>query len=87
MAKEKSTNGDVQGEGDYRSARRFNEASRHFVATHDVAKLARAVAPSSAAAAAELKSAEARGKARATGAKSIERTLPRKPKHGRRPSK
>jgi len=68
MAKKKmSRSGRVQGEGDYEAGRRFNEASNRFVATHDVASIGRRAAPGSPEESAELKRAEAAGKARAKG--------------------
>lgn len=57
--------GDVQGEGDYRSARSFNEKSREFVKTHDVERLGKEAAPGNESEAKELEAAEEEGKARA----------------------
>ena len=44
--------GEVQGEGDYKAARRYNEATREFVKEEDVAEAARDAEPQSAARAA-----------------------------------
>jgi hypothetical protein len=56
---------DIQGEGDYRSAREFNEKERAFVRSHDTEKLAEDAQPDDAAQAAEMERAERAGKARA----------------------
>jgi len=53
---------EVQGEGDYKSAREFNEAERKFVKSGKVAAAARAAAPKSDAEAQELLEAEEEGK-------------------------
>jgi hypothetical protein len=55
----------VQGEGDYVSAREFNQEERRFVESHGAEDLARRAAPEGAAEAAELDRAERKGKARA----------------------
>lgn len=52
----------VQGEGDYRSAREFNEAERKFVKSGKVPAAARAAAPKSEAEEQELIAAEQEGK-------------------------
>ncbi len=52
----------VQGEGDYRSAREFNEAERKFVESGKVPAAARAAAPKSEAEAQDLLAAEQEGK-------------------------
>ncbi len=52
----------VQGEGDYRSAREFNEAERKFVKSGKVPAAARAAAPKSKAEEQELIAAEQEGK-------------------------
>jgi ElaB/YqjD/DUF883 family membrane-anchored ribosome-binding protein len=67
----KSTGRDeIQGEGDYKSGRRFNEASKQFVESHDVETLGRESAPHSAQEARELERAEAAGRSRAQGTRS-----------------
>ena len=58
-------NNEVQGEGDYASAREFNKDEREFVESHDTEDLARRAAPEDASSAAELDKAERKGKARA----------------------
>jgi hypothetical protein len=55
----------VQGEGDYRSAREFNEKERSFVRSHDTNELGEAAAPDSPDHAAELERAEEEARARA----------------------
>lgn len=70
---------EIQGEGDYKSARRFNQAQREFVATHDTASLGRRAAPKSPAEAADLRRAEAAGRARsASGGKTSSREAKKK---------
>ena len=63
-APKKSQSG-VQGEGDYRSAREFNEKEREFVRSHDTEDLAEKASPDSPCQADELERAEQLGKARA----------------------
>jgi hypothetical protein len=58
-------NDEVQGEGDYKSARNFNEAERKFVASGRVPPAARAAAPKSEAEQQEMLAAEREGKRRA----------------------
>ena len=55
----------VQGEGDYRSAREFNEQERKFVGTHDTERLAEEATPDDANQARELERAESAGRAHA----------------------
>lgn len=57
--------GDVQGEGDYRAARRYRRSAETFAHTADVARAARQAAPTSSNEAAEMREAEAQGRARA----------------------
>ncbi len=57
----------VQGEGDYRAARRHRSKVQRFVATSDTEKLAREAAPRSDAERQELLEAERKGRARAKG--------------------
>jgi hypothetical protein len=54
----------VQGEGDYRAARRFRRAEERFVQRADIERAARNAAPRSAAEAAEMAEAEMKGQAR-----------------------
>ena len=61
---EKSDQGTVQGEGDYQSARRFNEKERNFVGSHDTDELAEKATPENAEQAAEMEKAEREGNAR-----------------------
>jgi hypothetical protein len=55
----------VQGEGDYKAAREFDEAERKFVASGKVPSAARAAAPKSQAEEREMLEAEEAGKRRA----------------------
>jgi hypothetical protein len=55
----------VQGEGDYRAARRHRRAAERFVRTVDVARAARAASPRTEAEATEMTEAEAKGRSRA----------------------
>ena len=65
---------DVQGEGDYRAARRYRKGVEKFVATADIDQAARAAAPTSAEKAQKLADAdadaEAVGKSHVAGASS-----------------
>ena len=61
-ASKPAESGEVQGEGDYKSAREFNEAERKFVKSGKVAAAARAAAPKSDAETQELLEAEEEGK-------------------------
>ena len=64
----KSAEGDnVQGEGDYEAARRFDKASADFVKSHDVDKLARSAAPKSPADAQSMREAEREGRRHSHG--------------------
>ena len=57
--------GEVQGEGDYRAARRYNEATREFVEDEDVAEAARDAEPQSEREQQQLERAEQAGRQRA----------------------
>jgi len=59
----------VQGEGDYRAARRHRRKVRQFVATSDTEELAREAAPHSETEHQEMLEAERQGRARAKGRK------------------
>jgi hypothetical protein len=62
----------VQGEGDYRSARRYRRDVQEFVAGHheeDIEELARDAAPRSEAEQRDMLEAEREGRARARGRK------------------
>ena len=59
----------VQGEGDYRAARRHRRKLRQFVATSDTEELAREAAPRSETEHQEMLEAERQGRARAKGRK------------------
>ncbi len=59
----------VQGEGDYESARRFDADERRFVDSADIPELARRAAPRSKEEAAKLKEAEDIGRSHAAGGK------------------
>lgn len=59
----------VQGEGDYRAARRHRREVHQFVATSDTEKLAREAAPRSDAEQQEMLEAERQVRARAKGRK------------------
>jgi hypothetical protein len=57
----------VQGEGDYRAARRYRQEVSDFVSKADVDALARAAAPTSGDEARDLALAEERGRDRSKG--------------------
>ena len=59
--------GKVQGEGDYKSAKKFDDDERAFVKSGRVDKAAREAAPRSQAEADEMKKAEEIGKSRSKG--------------------
>ncbi len=59
------TKNDVQGEGDYEAARRYNEATREYVADHDVTEAAHDAEPHGAGERQELERAERAGRDRA----------------------
>ena len=59
----------VQGEGDYRAARRHRHKLRQFIATTATEELAREAAPRSEAEQQEMLEAERQGRAKAKGRK------------------
>jgi hypothetical protein len=63
--RKKDDRSDIQGEGDYRSAREFDQKERAFVRSHDTHKIAEDAAPQDANEAAELERAEREGKTHA----------------------
>ncbi len=65
--KGKSKSEEIQGEGDYKSARRYDRETRDFVEAGKVESAANAAKPTSAAEQAEMERAEAEGKARSKG--------------------
>lgn len=56
---------EVQGEGDYKAARRYNEATREFVSEENVDAAAREAMPQSANEQEQLERAEQAGRQRA----------------------
>jgi hypothetical protein len=64
QGKDKSED-EVQGEGDYRAARRYNEATREFVEDEDVAEAARDAEAQSGREQQQLERAEQAGRQRA----------------------
>jgi hypothetical protein len=58
---------DVQGEGDYEAARRYDKAAREFAESGKVEPAAHEAAPGSAAEADEMKRAEEAGKSHSKG--------------------
>jgi hypothetical protein len=63
--KQSKTKSDVQGEGDYKAARRYNEATREYVKGEDVAEAARDAEPQSAGEEQQMEHAEQAGRQRA----------------------
>lgn len=61
-SKEKS---EVQGEGDYKAARRYNESTREFVKDNDVSEVAREAEPANASEERQMERAEQQGRDRA----------------------
>lgn len=62
----------IQGEGDYESARKYDEDTRQFLESADVPELARRAAPGSKEEAATLKQAEEIGRSHAIGGRGAE---------------
>jgi hypothetical protein len=60
-------NDEVQGEGDYKSARRYDEAAREFAESGKVEDAARNAKPTSEAEADDLRRAEREGKSHSKG--------------------
>jgi hypothetical protein len=56
---------EVQGEGDYKAGRRYNEATREYVEENDVSEAARDAEPASANEQQNLERAEQKGRQRA----------------------
>lgn len=56
---------EVQGEGDYKAARRYNESAREFVKDSDVTEAARDAEPANAREEQQLEHAERQGRDRA----------------------
>ena len=65
MAEKPNFKTEVQGEGDYKAARRYNEATREFVKDEDVAEAARDAEPKGASEEQQLEQAEQAGRQRA----------------------
>lgn len=63
----KSKSPDIQGEGDYKSALRYDEETREFVEAGKVDPAARAAAPANEAEAEAMRRAEEKGRARSKG--------------------
>ena len=70
--REKKTASKIQGEGDYASARKYDEDTREFLETADVPELVRRAAPGSKEEAAKLKEAEEIGRSHAVGGRGAE---------------
>lgn len=64
----------VQGEGDYESARKFSQDTERFLRNADVDDLAQRAAPKTKEEAAELQRAEARGKSHRASAGEAQST-------------
>jgi hypothetical protein len=62
----------IQGEGDYESARKYDEDVRNFVQSADVSDLAQRAAPASKEEAANLQKAEDIGRSHAVGGRGAE---------------
>ncbi len=75
----------VQGEGDYASAKKFDDAERAFVESGKVEKAAKDAAPRNAQEEAEMRKAEAEGRSHAKDAKNVKKSDDLAP--GRKPEK
>jgi hypothetical protein len=62
-----ATKGDLQGEGNYEAARRYDEAQKKFVDSGKVKEAAEKAAPESAEQARDMTQAEQAGKSHAKG--------------------
>jgi hypothetical protein len=62
----------IQGEGDYESARKYDEDTRNFVKSANVSDLAHRAAPGSKEEAAKLEEAEEIGRSHAIGGRGAE---------------
>ena len=67
MASKENRSDDIQGEGDYKSARRYDRETQAFVEAGKVEPAAQAAEPTSAAERDEMLEAEKRGLARSKG--------------------
>jgi hypothetical protein len=65
------SNDEVQGEGDYKAGRRYNEKTREFAESGKVQPAAHDAAPTSPEEAEALKRAEAEGKSHSKGEDSL----------------
>ncbi|HZA94537.1 MAG TPA: hypothetical protein VE421_00240 [Burkholderiaceae bacterium] len=63
--KQPKAGSEVQGEGDYKAARRYNEATREFVKEEDVSEAARDAEPQDAREEQQMEHAEQAGRERA----------------------
>lgn len=61
----------LQGEGDYKAARRYNDATQEFIQRNDVEEVARDAEPASPAESQQLERAEQRGRERAMDEDSL----------------
>jgi hypothetical protein len=75
--------GKIQGEGDYESAKKFDDAEVAFAKSGRVDQAARDAAPKTQAEADEMRRAEEAGKARSKGEDAS--TLKRSPSAGKKP--
>lgn len=75
----------VQGEGDYASAKKFDDAERAFVESGKVEQAAKDAAPRNAQEEAEMRKAEAEGRSHAKGTKNADKSDDLTP--GRKPGK
>jgi hypothetical protein len=66
--RESDSDAEVQGEGDYKAARRYRERTEHFLESADVEAVARRAVPKSKAEAEELQRAEEVGRSHSAGA-------------------
>lgn len=75
----------IQGEGDYASAKKFDDAERAFAESGKVEKAAKNAAPRNAQEEAEMRKAEAEGRSHAKGMKNVNKSDDLTP--GRKPGK
>jgi len=70
----------VQGEGDYRSAEKYNQQAHEFAESGKVEQAAKDAAPRNAAEKNEMKKAEAEGRSHAKGTSGAKAAGPGQPK-------
>lgn len=79
-ADQKHSKSSVQGEGDYRSAEKYNQKAHDFAESGKVEQAAKEAAPRNAAEKTEMERAEAEGRSHAKGTSNAKQSGPGQPK-------